>query len=31
MIQWRNLNLDPDAYLEMLGQTLPAAWGSADS
>jgi len=27
MIQWRNLNLDPDAYLEMLGQTLPAGMG----
>ncbi len=27
MIQWRNLNLDPDAYLEMLGQTLPAGKG----
>ncbi|HOJ15060.1 MAG TPA: radical SAM protein, partial [Deltaproteobacteria bacterium] len=27
MIQWRNLNLDPDVYLEMLGQNLPAGVG----
>jgi len=27
MIQWRNLNMDPDAYLEVLGQKLPAGIG----
>jgi hypothetical protein len=27
MIQWRNLNIDPDLYLETLGQTLPAGIG----
>lgn len=27
MIQWRNLNMDPDVYLDMLGQTLPAGMG----
>lgn len=27
MIQWRNLNIDPDTYLSMLGQTLPAGIG----
>jgi len=27
MIQWRNLNMDPDAYLGMLGQKLPAGIG----
>jgi pyruvate-formate lyase-activating enzyme len=27
MIQWRNLNMDPDAYLETLDQTLPAGIG----
>jgi len=29
MIQWRNLNMDPDAYLEVLGQKLPAGIGIA--
>lgn len=27
MIQWRNLNIDPDLYLETLGQRLPAGIG----
>jgi pyruvate-formate lyase-activating enzyme len=27
MIQWRNLNMDPDMYLAMLGQNLPAGIG----
>jgi hypothetical protein len=27
MIQWRNLNIDPDLYLETLGQKLPAGIG----
>jgi len=27
MIQWRNLNMDPDSYLDVLGQTLPAGTG----
>ncbi len=27
MIQWRNLNMDPDWYLETLDQTLPAGTG----
>lgn len=27
MIQWRNLNIDPDFYLETLGQKLPAGIG----
>ncbi len=27
MIQWRNLNMDPDAYLGVLGQKLPAGMG----
>jgi hypothetical protein len=27
MIQWRNLNMDPDAYLEVLGQKLPSGIG----
>lgn len=27
MIQWRNLNIDPDWYLETLGQRLPAGIG----
>jgi len=30
MIQWRNLNIDPDVYLNMLGQTLPAGIGIRD-
>lgn len=29
MVQWRNLNIDPDFYLEMLGQKLPAGIGIA--
>ncbi|HVN72182.1 MAG TPA: radical SAM protein [Desulfomonilia bacterium] len=27
MIQWRNLNMDPDSYLEKIGQKLPAGIG----
>jgi pyruvate-formate lyase-activating enzyme len=27
MIQWRNLNIDPDVYLEKIGQKLPAGIG----
>ncbi len=27
MIQWRNLNIDPDVYLERIGQKLPAGIG----
>ncbi len=27
MIQWRNLNMDPDVYLEKIGQFLPAGIG----
>jgi pyruvate-formate lyase-activating enzyme len=27
MIQWRNLNMDPDMYLEVLGQKLPSGIG----
>ena len=27
MIQWRNLNMDPDVYLEKIGQKLPAGIG----
>jgi len=27
MIQWRNLNMDPDVYLEKIGQILPAGIG----
>ena len=27
MIQWRNLNMDPDTYLQTIGQTLPAGTG----
>ncbi|HOO45191.1 MAG TPA: radical SAM protein, partial [Deltaproteobacteria bacterium] len=27
MVQWRNLNIDPDFYLEMLGQKLPSGMG----
>jgi MoaA/NifB/PqqE/SkfB family radical SAM enzyme len=27
MIQWRNLNIDPDVYLSCLGQNLPAGIG----
>ncbi len=27
MIQWRNLNIDPDAYLTCIGQDLPAGIG----
>jgi pyruvate-formate lyase-activating enzyme len=27
LIQWRNLNMDPDVYLETLDQTLPAGTG----
>jgi pyruvate-formate lyase-activating enzyme len=27
MIQWRNLNMDPDVYLEEIGQKLPAGIG----
>jgi len=30
MIQWRNLNIDPDLYLETLGQRLPAGIGIRD-
>lgn len=30
MVQWRNLNIDPDIYLKMLGQTLPAGIGIRD-
>lgn len=29
MVQWRNLNIDPDFYLEMLGQRLPSGIGIA--
>jgi pyruvate-formate lyase-activating enzyme len=29
MVQWRNLNIDPDFYLEMLGQKLPSGMGIA--
>ena len=29
MVQWRNLNIDPDFYLEMLGQRLPSGMGIA--
>jgi pyruvate-formate lyase-activating enzyme len=27
MVQWRNLNMDPDVYLEKIGQKLPAGIG----
>jgi len=27
MVQWRNLNMDPDAYLDILGQKFPAGIG----
>lgn len=27
MVQWRNLNMDPDAYLDLLDQKLPAGIG----
>jgi len=27
MIQWRNLNIDPDMYLDALGQRFPAGIG----
>jgi hypothetical protein len=27
MIQWRNLNMDPDLYLEVLGQKIPSGIG----
>jgi MoaA/NifB/PqqE/SkfB family radical SAM enzyme len=27
MVQWRNLNIDPDVYLEMIGQALPSGIG----
>ena len=27
MVQWRNLNMDPDVYLEMIGQELPSGIG----
>lgn len=27
MVQWRNLNMDPDMYLALLGQALPAGIG----
>jgi pyruvate-formate lyase-activating enzyme len=27
MIQWRNLNIDPDLYLDTLAQTLPSGIG----
>ncbi|MDT8274300.1 MAG: radical SAM protein, partial [Desulfomonilia bacterium] len=27
MIQWRNLNIDPDHYLDTIGQKLPAGMG----
>ena len=27
MIQWRNLNMDPDVYLEKIGQKLPSGIG----
>jgi pyruvate-formate lyase-activating enzyme len=27
MVQWRNLNMDPDVYLEKIGQNLPAGIG----
>ena len=27
MVQWRNLNIDPDYYLDTLGQTLPCGIG----
>lgn len=27
MVQWRNLNLDPDVYLDMIGQQLPSGIG----
>jgi len=27
MIQWRNLNMDPDVYLDRIGQTLPSGIG----
>ena len=29
MVQWRNLNIDPDFYLEMLNQKLPSGVGIA--
>jgi len=29
MVQWRNLNIDPDFYLEMLGQKIPSGIGIA--
>ncbi|MBN2299177.1 MAG: radical SAM protein [Deltaproteobacteria bacterium] len=29
MVQWRNLNIDPDFYLEMLGQKIPSGMGIA--
>lgn len=29
MVQWRNLNIDPDFYLETLGQKLPSGMGIA--
>lgn len=27
MVQWRNLNMDPDVYLDILGQKFPAGIG----
>jgi hypothetical protein len=27
MVQWRNLNMDPDAYLDTLNQTFPSGIG----
>jgi hypothetical protein len=27
MVQWRNQNMDPDVYLDLLGQTFPSGIG----